>query len=308
MNISTISLRDLEYMVAVAEHKHFGKAAIATHVSQPALSAQIKKVEDFLQVRLFERSNRSVVITPIGSRIIAQARIVLEEAQKIAELALNDLEPLAGPLRLGAIATLGPYYLPHVISPIRKKFNRLELYLREGKTEGLIAELKAGSLDAVLASPPFLEDDSLRQIPLFIEPLLLAAPKGHPLTLKDSLRSNDLRASEMILLEDGHCLKDQTLETCSVNRRGNYRQYHATSLETLRHLVASGLGYTLIPFLAAKDDPKLRSLITYRSFDGKPGLGRQIALVCRSKFPRLNDLLTLTEYLRQIRPEGTLPT
>ncbi len=307
MNISTISLRDLEYIVAVAEHEHFGKAAIATHVSQPALSAQIKKVEEFLQVRLFERSNRSVVMTPIGGQIVAQARIVLEEAQKIADLASNSLEPLAGPLRLGAIATLGPYYLPHIISPVRKKFNRLELYLREGKTEGLIADLKAGTLDAVLASPPFPEADSLRQFPLFIEPFHLAAPKGHPLILKDSLRSFDLRASEMILLEDGHCLKDQTLDTCPVNRRGNYRQYHATSLETLRHLVASGLGYTLIPYLAVKDEPKLRSLVSYRCFDGKPSIGRQINLVCRNKFSRMNDMLTLSEYLRQIRPEGTLP-
>ena len=304
MNITTLSLRDLEYLVAVDETHHFGKAATITRVSQPALSGQIKKVEEFLQVRLFERSNRSVVTTPLGELIVAQARIVLQEARKITDLASNNASPLSGPLRLGAIATLGPYYLPHVISPLRKKFVKLELHFREGLTEGLIAELKSGSLDAVLASPTFT-DNSLLVIPLFVEPFLLAAPKGHPLLAKEHFRSSDLRASEMVLLEDGHCLKDQTLESCPTNRREHSRQFHATSLETLRHLVASGLGYTLMPLLAVKDDPKLRNLVSYRSFDGKT-VGREIALVCRKQFPRMNDLQILANFLREIRPEGML--
>ncbi len=135
----------------------------------------------------------------------------------------------------------------------------------------------------------------------------MAAPLGHLLLKKNFLSSSDLHASDMVLLEDGHCLKDQALETCPTNRRGNFRQYHATSLETLRHLVASGLGYTLIPWLAAKEDPKLKNLISYRSFNGK-AVGREIVMVCRKKFPRIGDIVILSEFLKRHRPEGTLGT
>lgn len=304
MNISALSLRDLEYLIAVADRQHFGKAALAVHISQPALSAQIKKVEDFLGVRLFERSNRRVAITAVGERVVEQARVVLEEAHKISELVRGEHEPLTGALRLGAITSLGPYYLPHVLAPLRKRFPKLVLHLREGITDDLLADLRAGSLEAVLASPTAAFDESLRVIPLFVEPFLLAAPKTHALAKKAGLRALDLRASEMVLLEDGHCLKDQTLAICPANRRGNIRQYHATSLETLRHLVASGLGYTLIPYLAAQDDPKLKNLICYRRFDGKP-VGREIALVARKRFARMYDIDALAEFLKEIRPRGT---
>lgn len=304
MNLSALSLRDLEYVIAVADNEHFGKAALATHVSQPALSGQIKKVEDFLGVKLFERSNRRVAITPIGEQVVEQARVVLEEARKIAELVRSEHEPLTGALRLGAISTLGPYYLPHVLAPLRKRFPKLALHLREGITDNLLADLRAGALEAVLASPTTAFDNSLRVIPLFVEPFLLAAPKTHALAKKAGLRALDLRASEMVLLEDGHCLKDQTLAICPANRRGNIHQYHATSLETLRHLVAGGLGYTLIPYLAASTDPKLKNLICYRSFDGKP-IGREIVLTCRKRFARMHDIEALADYLKEIRPHGT---
>lgn len=304
MNIAALTLRDLEYLVAVADHEHFGKAATAAHVSQPALSGQIKKVEDFLGVQLFERSNRRVAITPIGEQVVEQARVVLEEAHKIAELVRSDNEPLTGGLRLGAITTLGPYYLPHVLAPLRKRFPKLVLHLREGMTDNLLADLRAGALDAVLASPTAAFDDSLRVLPLFIEPFLLAAPKSHALAKKVGLRALDLRAADMVLLEDGHCLKDQTLAICPANRRGNIQQYHATGLETLRHLVASGLGYTLIPYLAAKEDPRLKNLICYRRFDGKP-LGREIALVARKRFARMHDIEALAAHLSATRPAGT---
>lgn len=304
MNISALSLRDLEYLIAVADHGHFGKAALAVHVSQPALSGQIKKAEDFLGVKLFERSNRRVAITAIGEQVVEQARVVLEEARKIAELVRSEHEPLTGALRLGAISTLGPYYLPHVLAPLRKRFPKLALHLREGLTDTLLAELRAGTLEAVLASPTTAFDESLRVVPLFVEPFLLAAPKTHALAKKVGLRSLDLRANEMVLLEDGHCLKDQTLAICPANRRGNIHQYHATSLETLRHLVAGGLGYTLIPYLAASNDPKLKNLICYRSFDGKP-IGREIVLACRKRFARMHDIEALADYLKEIRPKGT---
>jgi LysR family transcriptional regulator, hydrogen peroxide-inducible genes activator len=302
MNISSLTLRDLEYLVAVAERRHFGKAADSCNVSQPALSAQIKKIEDFLGVQLFERSNRNVVITPIGDQIARQARVVLEEAGKIAALAQETSQPLSGGLRLGAIATLGPYLLPHLLSPLRKRFPKLELLMKEGLTGELIEDLRDGALDAVLAAPTF-NSDGLRVIPLFEEPFLLAAPKGHELAAKAIIRAKDLNSEDMVLLEDGHCLRNQTIEVCPSNRRGKFREFQATSLETLRHLVASGFGYSLMPRLAVDSNHRLKNLITYRAFDGKP-VGRSIVLVCRERFGRMNDIEALAAFIRENLPEG----
>jgi LysR family hydrogen peroxide-inducible transcriptional activator len=306
MNVTALSLRDLEYIVSVADHEHFGKAAQAAHVSQPALSTQIRKAEDFLGVRLFERSNRRVTITPTGERIIEQARVVLDEARKIADIVHGDRGPLTGTFKLAAISTLGPYYLPHVIAPLRRRYPQLVLHLREGLTEPLLDDLRAGSLDAVLASPTEAFDESLNVIPLFTEPFLLAVPKEHALATKSPLRPSDLRAEDMVLLEDGHCLKDQSLALCPRNRRGHVRQYQATGLETLRHLVAAGLGYTLIPQLAARDDTKLRRLLCYRAFDGK-SVGRPIVLACRKRHARMGDMEALARFLKEHCPKGMLP-
>lgn len=304
MNISALTLRDLEYIIAVADHSHFGKAAKAVHVSQPALSGQIKKVEDLLGVKLYERSKRQVFLTPVGSQVVAQARIVMEEARKITGIVKSPAQPLHGTIKLGAIATLGPYYLPHILGPLRKRYPRLNLVIKEGLTDSLLAELKSGALDAVLASPTF-HDDQVSMMPLFVEPFLLAAPTAHDLAGKSLLRAADLKASEMVLLEDGHCLRDQTIELCPANRRGHSRQFHATSLETLKHLVATGQGYTLVPYLAAQDDKRLKGLLTYKPFHGKPPLGRQIVLVYRKRYPRIDDINELASFLRENRPDGT---
>lgn len=306
MNISALTLRDLEYLVAVADQRHFGKAAEACHVSQPALSAQIRKIEDFLGLQLFERSNRSVVITPAGDAVSRQARVVLEEARKIAAFAQDKNQPLTGSLRLGAIATLGPYLMPHLLGPLRKQFPKLEFLMKEGLTEDLIDDLRTGALDAVLAAPTF-RTDSLKLIPLFHEPFWLAAPKGHELARKKPLRPADLDTAQMVLLEDGHCLRDQTVQFCPANRRGKFREFHATSLETLRHLVASGFGYSLIPRLAIDDSNKLRDLVTYRPFHASKPIGRTIVLVCRERFGRMADIDALVAFLRENLPHGVLP-
>jgi LysR family hydrogen peroxide-inducible transcriptional activator len=296
MNISWLTLRDLEYLVSVADHEHFGKAAAACHVSQPALSAQIRKVEDVVGVQLFERSNRSVAITPQGRAVVEQARVVLEEARKITEITGRVQQPLTGSLRLGLIATVGPYLMPHVLPALRKEYPKLDLYLREGLTEQLLGELKAGQLDAVIASDTF-SDSTLRIIPLYFEPFELAVPRDHPLATKARISGRDLRAEEMILLEDGHCLRDQAIDLCPANRRGHIRQFHATSLETLRHLVATGSGYTLIPELAVREDRQLKSLIKYRKFEDKP-VGRNVILVCRTRFGRMGDIDALAQFIR----------
>jgi LysR family hydrogen peroxide-inducible transcriptional activator len=304
MNVSWLSLRDLQYLVAVADHEHFGHAAAACNVSQPALSAQIRKIEDLLGVQLFERTNRRVTITPAGEAVANQARVVLEEAAKIGELTGSPREPLSGTLRLGAIATVGPYLMPYLLAPLRKAYPRLQLFLREGLTDQLLGELRAGQLDAVIASDTF-DDPALRVIPLYFEPFLLAVPRDHKLASKERVDRRDLNSEHMILLEDGHCLRDQTLDLRPANRRGHIRQFHATSLETLRHLVATGSGYTLMPVLAVRDEKPLKPLIRYRSFDDER-LGRQIILTCRKRFGRMADINALAELIRQNVPRRGL--
>jgi LysR family hydrogen peroxide-inducible transcriptional activator len=304
MNISWLTLRDLQYLTAVADYRHFGKAAQACHVSQPALSAQVRKIEDVLKMQLFERSNRRVSVTPAGEAVVRQAKVVLEEAEKISALATIQ-PPLSGSLRLGAIATIGPYFIPYLLAPLRKQFPKLDLFLKEGMTDPLLDELRAGQLDAVIASDTFTEQ-ALRVFPLFFEPFLLVVPTGHRLATKASLTARDLHADDMVLLEDGHCLRNQALDFCPASRRGHVRRFYATSLETLRHLVAVGSGYTLIPELAAQKDARLKSLLQYRRFDDKR-IGRNVILATRARYGRLQDLETLAEFIRSHLPPGVMP-
>ena len=228
---------------------------------------------------------------------------MLEEAAKISGITRSAQEPLNGPLRLGAIATVGPYLLPHLLAPLRKAYPKLELFMREGLTDQLLAELRTGQLDAVIASNTFV-DPTLRVIPLFFEPFVLAAPRGHKLATKEHIDRRDLNGERMVLLEDGHCLRDQTLDLCPSNRRGHIRQFQATSLETLRHLVATGFGYTLVPALAVSEDKMLRSLICYRRFEDK-GLGRDVILACRNRFGRMGDIDALANFIRDNLPRDT---
>jgi len=299
MKISWLTLRDLEYLVAVATHGHFGKAAESCHVSQPTLSAQIKKIEEFLGVTLFERTNRRVAITDVGRRVADQARRVLEEAQKIIGLLGKGATPLTGTLRLGAIATIGPFLIPRFLGPLRKAFPSLNLIFQEGLTNPLLKQLREGNLDAVIGARTF-DESGFKVLPLYFEPFVLAAPAGHPIAKKKPLRASDLRAQDMVLLEDGHCLRDQTLDTCPANRRGHVRQFHATSIETLRHLVASGLGYSLLPKLAVHDRP-MGDLVSYREFD-PPTVGREIVLVCRERYPAVSDIERLAAFLTKHHP------
>lgn len=297
MNISWLTLRDLEYVVVVARVNHFSKAAENCRVSQPTLSAQIKKIEEVLGVILFERSNKRVAITEAGARIVEQAKVVLEEAEKIPKLALKDQTPLSGDFRLGIIATLSPFFVPHFLKPLRRNYSSLRLLLREGLTDSLLRELKEGTLDAVVAARSF-DESGFQVFPLFFEPFVLATPTTHPLTNKKTVSPSDLRIDEMILLEDGHCLRDQTINTCPVNRRGNVQQFHAASVETLRHLVASGLGYSLLPKLATQGKP-LCDLVAYREFETKT-VGRELALYCRKRYHATKDVEELARLLQKV--------
>lgn len=299
MNAASLSLRDLEYLVAVAEERHFGRAAERCSVSQPALSAQIRKLEESLGVALFERTSRRVLPTPDGEAVALQARTVLSEAGRLIGIARQGRGgELAGPLALAAIQTLGPYLFPHVLRPLRTAYPDLELNLSEGRTADLIDALRDGRIDAALLSPP-IEAGGLEIAPLFVEPFLLACPADHDLAGSGPLHPRDLAGPGLLLLDEGNCLRDQALAVCE---SGGGAGRHATSLETLRSMVAAGAGYTLLPRLArpSRDDS---GLVAYRDFtSGEPG--RAIALVWRATDPRRARFAELAAFFRGHAPEG----
>jgi LysR family hydrogen peroxide-inducible transcriptional activator len=246
-----MNLRDLKYLVALAEHRHFGRAAAASFVSQPTLSTQIRKLEDELGVTLIERAPRRVMLTPIGEAIAERARGVIAGVEQMAELARRSRDPEAGSVRLGLFPTLAPYLLPHVLPQVRERFPRLELLLVEEKTDAILQRLRDGRLDAGILALP-LHDEQLHIEPLFDEPFVLAAPKGHPIAARGALHADELRDADLLLLEEGHCLRDQALDVCRLAGAGEREGFRATSLETLRQMVAAGVGMTLLPVLSVQ--------------------------------------------------------
>ncbi|MFL6604517.1 MAG: LysR substrate-binding domain-containing protein [Steroidobacteraceae bacterium] len=246
-----IKLKDLRYLVAVADTRHFGRAAEKCFVSQPTLSAQLKKLEDYLGVQLIERQPKNVTLTEAGEQIVARARRMLEASEEVVALARAHRDPLAGRLRLALLPTIGPYLLPRVSQPIRKSLPRLELRLYEYQTAQMLEKLEAGEIDlGILALPADAEGFETRE--LFTEPFTVAVPDQHRLAKKDSVRLDDLNGETLLLLEDGHCLRDQALEVCSRVDLHEKQDFRATSLETLRQMVATGAGITLLPELASR--------------------------------------------------------
>lgn len=275
-----MNIRDMQYLVAVAEHLHFGQAAEACNVSQPTLSMQLKKLEEFLDVRLFERSNKQVMLTPVGKEILAHARALLSEGEQIKSIARAAKDPLAGEVRLGVFPTLAPYLLPHIMPVIRRKFPKLSLLLVEEKTPILLDQLEHGALEATLLALP-VHKHALHIKELFKETFYLAVPTTHPLAAKKSVTYADLANQEMLLLDEGHCLRDQALEVCQTIGIGEAKAFRATSLETLRHMVAAGDAVTLMPELAASPQKG----ITYVPF-AKPVPSRTIGLCWRARGSR----------------------
>ncbi|HWB52487.1 MAG TPA: LysR substrate-binding domain-containing protein [Stellaceae bacterium] len=301
MLLAGISFRDLEYVVAVAEHQHFGRAAQACTVSQPTLSGQIRKLEDYLQVEIFERGSRQVRPTRRGAEIVAQARTVLAEGRRLCALAARTDAPLTGALRLGAIATLGPYLFPHLLRPLTAAFPQLRLVISEGLTRELTALLLAGRIDALLAATP-VAGAGIAQIPLFFEPFVVTLPADHALCDTDTLTPGHLAGDDLILLQDGHCLRDQALEICpDPARTAAAAELQASSIETLRHMIASGIGYSLLPTLSVTDDPRFAALLTYRRFAADPP-GRTIALFYRDGSERHADMRLLAAQIRKSLP------
>ena len=249
--MADIKLKDLRYLVAVADSRHFGRAAERCFVSQPTLSAQLKKLEQYLGVQLIERQPNNVSLTDAGAQIVARARRILQASEEVVTVARAHRDPLAGRLRLALLPTIGPYLLPRVSSAIRRALPRLELHLYEYQTAPMLEKLSAGELDlGILALPVDLEGLEARE--LFEEPFTVAVPERHRLARRERVQVADLEGEKLLLLEEGHCLRDQALEVCGHIGAGESQDFRATSLETLRQMVATGAGVTLLPELATK--------------------------------------------------------
>ncbi|MES2604252.1 MAG: LysR substrate-binding domain-containing protein [Pseudomonadota bacterium] len=287
-----MNLRDWEYFVAVAEYKHFGKAAEACHVSQPTLSAQLKKLEEYLGVNLVERDNRRVWLTPVGVEMAVRARRLLHEAEGLKQLARSQFNPLAGDIRLGAFPTLAPYFFPQVLPKVKKKLPDLRVFLVEEKTQSLLQQLSQGEIDAALLALP-INKDQLDVIPVCKEEFLLAVPSAHPLARRKEIEMDELQGQNIMLLEEGHCLREQALSVCQLAGAGENTTFRASSLETLRQMVVSGLGVTLIPAMAVNNT---QDGIRYLSFKNPPL--REIGLVFRHSDWRLPLWQKLAQVLR----------
>ena len=274
-----MNIRDLSYLVALDDWRHFSRAAEAVHVTQPTLSMQIKKLEAELGVQLVERARKELMLTPAGIAIVARARVILREAHSIKEIAKRGLDPGSGPLRLGVFPTLAPYLLPHVVPSIVKCFPRIELYLTEEKTDLLLAMLKDGKLDAAVLALP-IDERTLSHIKLFDEPFVYATPKATGANKTARLRLADLAERDLLLLEDGHCMRDQALEVCARSGANELGGFRATSLETLRQMVAAGMGSTLLPKLATLAPVAQSDHVQLRYF-AAPEPHRSIGLVWR---------------------------
>jgi LysR family hydrogen peroxide-inducible transcriptional activator len=298
-----VNLRDLRYFVALADTKHFGKAAERSYVSQPTLSAQIKKLENYLGVQLIERQPRRVTLTEAGAKILPLARRILQESDEIVSLARNEHDPLSGKLNFALIPTIGPYLLPLVARRLRKQLPQLKLMLYEYQTQLLLERLRSGPIElGILALPVAL--DGLEAVELYEENFTVAMPNHHPLAKKSAIKLDDLNGETLLLLEDGHCLRDQALDVCNRVDVKENEDYRATSLETLRQMVAAGLGITLLPELATRGPFGSGQGLTVKSF-AKPIPTRTIGAVWRKSSSRGAAISAVCDAIRTTVQERT---
>ena len=305
-----MTFTELKYIVAVARERHFGKAAESCYVSQPTLSVAIKKLEDELEVKLFERSAGEVTVTPLGEQIVQQAQTVLDQAAAIKEIAKRGKDPLAGPLNLGVIYTIGPYLLPDLVRQNIARTPQMPLVLQENFTVKLLEMLRAGEIDCAIMAEPF-PDTGLAVAPLYDEPFMAALPTDHPLAARDSVTSEELRNETMLLLGTGHCFRDHVLEVCpefarfSSNAEGIRKSFEGSSLETIKHMVAAGMGVTLVPRLSvpadalkprAKPRKETGQLVRYlpvKDAEGREPPMRRVVLAWRRSFTRYEAIAAL---------------
>ena len=298
-----MTLTELRYIVALHQTGHFGKAAERCHVSQPTLSIAIKKLEDELDVTLFERSRNQVRATPLGVKIVEQAQAVLEQAQQLRELADEGKNPLGSRLSVGAIFTVGPYLFPSFVPELRKLAPSMPLYIEESYTAVLREKLRAGELDAIIIALPFTEPDVVTQ-PLYEEPFVVVMPGDHPLAKQEKISQRVLERETVLLLGEGHCFRDQVLAACpalrkSLNNADAQLQsvVEGSSLETLKHMVASRLGITVLPLSAAQIAPYGKGTLAIRPF-AEPQPRRTVALAWRATFPRHQAIDVVSQAIR----------
>ena len=305
-----MTLTELKYIVAVARERHFGKAADSCYVSQPTLSVAVKKLEDELEIKLFERSAGEVTVTPLGEQIVQQAQSVLDQAARIREIAKHGKDPLDGPLNLGVIYTIGPYLLPDLVRQVIARTPQMPLVLQENFTVKLLEMLRAGEIDCAIMAEPF-PDAGLATAALYDEPFMAVVPATHPLAERKSVTSAELKSETMLLLGTGHCFRDHVLEVCpefarfSSNAEGIRKSFEGSSLETIKHMVASGIGVTLVPRLSVPADglkPKARGrkdstqMVRYLPIsdgEGREPPMRRVVLAWRRSFTRYEAIAAL---------------
>jgi LysR family hydrogen peroxide-inducible transcriptional activator len=295
-----MTLTELRYIVAVSQKKHFGKAAQACFVSQPTLSIAIKKLEEELGVRLFERSSKNEIrITEIGQQVIDQAQIVLRQAQILGEIAQQGKDPLTGQFKLGVIYTIGPYLLPSLIPKLRETAPDLKLIIEENFTANLFQSLKQGTLDAIVISYPF-DEAGIETAALYREPFIVALPRNHEWRERKQIRPEDLASQDLMLLGSGHCFRDQVIEACPNCMSGDSeltRTLEGGSLETIRHMVAAGTGITVLPHTSMLHNQHHESLIETRPFT-QPSPCRTVAIAWRKHYPRKEAIATIRDTIQ----------
>jgi LysR family hydrogen peroxide-inducible transcriptional activator len=294
-----MTLTELRYIVAVARERHFGRAAEACHVSQPTLSVAIKKLEEELDLKLFERGGNEVSVTPLGEEIVRQAQSVIEQASAIKEIAKRGKDPLAGALRLGIIYTIGPYLLPELVKQTIEHYPQMPLMLQENFTVKLLEMLRTGELDCAIMAEPF-PDAGLATAALYDEPFVVALPATHPLAGRATISAEELKRETMLLLGTGHCFRDHVLEVCpefarfSSDAEGIRRSFEGSSLETIKHMVASGMGVTVVPALSVPK-PGMTDATPYLRFVpfSEPVPTRRVVLAWRRSFTRYEAIAAL---------------
>jgi len=295
-----MKLRDLEYLVAVDEERHFHKAAERCFVSQPTLSGQLKKLEDALGVQLVERTNRHVAMTDVGLAVSQQARRVLAEVKTIHDIVQTYEDPMQGELRLGLIPTVAPYLLPVIMPDLKKLFPKLKLWLYEYQTHLLLEKLERGELDILILALP-IEKHAFVEVDLFREPFRLAVKRDDKLTKQRNVNLGDIADKHLLLLEEGHCLRGHVLDACHVVGAKEDAHYQATSLETLRHMIGEGVGMTLMPELAIPKTVAKKDPVQYIEFsDPKPS--RRIGMLYRKNSYRGDVFNNIGEVIRSALP------
>ena len=289
------SIRQLKYLVAVAEHRHFSKAAENCFVTQSTLSTAIRELEQHLGVMIFERNRKSVLITPVGEKLLAQARTILGEVEDFVGLARAEKGSLTGEIRLGVIPTIGPFLLPRMLCELRQAYGKLRLYLKEETSARLAAMLTQGKLDVLMLAFPYHLRD-VETVTLFEDEFLLCMPPGHALEKVRSVRQSQLRGESLLLLEEGHCLRDHALKACELQSAETNLVYQGTSLHTLVQMVANGLGLTLLPAVAVAGDVLGDTNLPLRRFKSEK-VCRRVGMAWRKSDPRRDEYRILAEFI-----------